>query len=73
MTEGNGNGAGNGAGVKLARKDFQSDQEVRWCPGCGDYGILTAIQLLLARVGRASPRTSCSSPASAARRGFRTT
>jgi 2-oxoglutarate/2-oxoacid ferredoxin oxidoreductase subunit beta len=33
--------------VKLARKDFQSDQEVRWCPGCGDYGILAAIQFLL--------------------------
>jgi 2-oxoglutarate ferredoxin oxidoreductase subunit beta len=43
MTEGN----GNGGPVKLARKDFQSDQEVRWCPGCGDYGILTAVQLLL--------------------------
>ena len=35
------------AGVKLARKDFQSDQEVRWCPGCGDYSILAAVQLLL--------------------------
>jgi len=45
VTDGNGNGAG--TSVKLARKDFQSDQEVRWCPGCGDYGILTAIQLLL--------------------------
>ena len=33
--------------VKLSRKDFQSDQEVRWCPGCGDYSILTAVQLLL--------------------------
>jgi len=33
--------------VKLGRKDFQSDQEVRWCPGCGDYSILTAVQLLL--------------------------
>jgi len=31
----------------LSRKDFQSDQEVRWCPGCGDYSILAAIQLLL--------------------------
>ena len=51
MTESNGNGAANGAGVKLARKDFQSDQEVRWCPGCGDYGILTAIQLLLPEIG----------------------
>ena len=27
------NGESNGAPVKLARKDFQSDQEVRWCPG----------------------------------------
>ena len=41
----------NGAPVKLARKDFQSDQEVRWCPGCGDYGILTAIQLMLPETG----------------------
>ncbi len=49
MTDGNGTSAG--VGVKLARKDFQSDQEVRWCPGCGDYGILTAIQLLLPELG----------------------
>jgi 2-oxoglutarate ferredoxin oxidoreductase subunit beta len=41
------NGSENGGGVKLARKDFQSDQEVRWCPGCGDYGILAAIQFML--------------------------
>jgi 2-oxoglutarate/2-oxoacid ferredoxin oxidoreductase subunit beta len=47
VTHGDGNGNGAGTSVKLARKDFQSDQEVRWCPGCGDYGILTAIQLLL--------------------------
>jgi len=47
MTEGN----GNGAPVKLARKDFQSDQEVRWCPGCGDYGILTAVQFFLPETG----------------------
>jgi 2-oxoglutarate ferredoxin oxidoreductase subunit beta len=33
--------------VKLSRKDFQSDQEVRWCPGCGDYSVLAAVQLLL--------------------------
>ena len=25
---------------KLTRKDFTSDQDVRWCPGCGDYSIL---------------------------------
>ncbi|MFD0783277.1 2-oxoacid:ferredoxin oxidoreductase subunit beta [Micromonospora azadirachtae] len=30
--------------VKLTGKDFKSDQEVRWCPGCGDYAILAAIQ-----------------------------
>ncbi|MCU1426357.1 MAG: 2-oxoacid:ferredoxin oxidoreductase, beta subunit [Actinomycetia bacterium] len=40
-----------GVGVKLARKDFQSDQEVRWCPGCGDYGILAAIQFLMPDLG----------------------
>jgi 2-oxoglutarate/2-oxoacid ferredoxin oxidoreductase subunit beta len=47
MSEGN----GDGGGVKLARKDFQSDQEVRWCPGCGDYGILAAIQFMLPDTG----------------------
>ena len=26
---------------KLTKADFTSDQEVRWCPGCGDYAILT--------------------------------
>ena len=48
-----GNGEQNGAGtaVKLGRKDFQSDQEVRWCPGCGDYSILAAMQLELADLG----------------------
>jgi 2-oxoglutarate/2-oxoacid ferredoxin oxidoreductase subunit beta len=29
------------------RKDWSSDQEVRWCPGCGDYSILSAVQLLM--------------------------
>jgi 2-oxoglutarate/2-oxoacid ferredoxin oxidoreductase subunit beta len=37
--------------VTLSRKDFQSDQEVRWCPGCGDYSVLTAMQLLLPELG----------------------
>jgi len=32
-------------------KDFASDQEVRWCPGCGDYAILKAIQRTLADLG----------------------
>jgi 2-oxoglutarate ferredoxin oxidoreductase subunit beta len=30
--------------VQLKAKDFKSDQEVRWCPGCGDYAILNALQ-----------------------------
>jgi 2-oxoglutarate/2-oxoacid ferredoxin oxidoreductase subunit beta len=37
--------------VTLSRKDFQTDQEVRWCPGCGDYSILAAMQLLFAELG----------------------
>ena len=35
------------ADQKLSMKDFKSDQEVRWCPGCGDYAILAAIQSFL--------------------------
>ena len=31
------------ATLPLAAKDFASDQEVRWCPGCGDFGVLQAI------------------------------
>lgn len=33
---------------ELTPKDFASDQEVRWCPGCGDYAILKAVQRVLA-------------------------
>ena len=33
------------------RKDWASDQEVRWCPGCGDYSILAAVQMLLPELG----------------------
>lgn len=66
MTE-NPNGARNGhsghvaasAGLRLVpttdtvykMKDFKSDQEVRWCPGCGDYAILAAFQSFLPRLG----------------------
>ena len=39
------------APVKLQPKDYASDQEVRWCPGCGDYAILKAVQKVLADVG----------------------
>src|SRR6202521_4142590 len=35
------------ADEKLTTKDFKSDQEVRWCPGCGDYAILAAFQAFL--------------------------
>ncbi len=31
---------------KLSPKDYASDQEVRWCPGCGDYAILKAVEKL---------------------------
>ena len=30
--------------VEMKAKDFKTDQEVRWCPGCGDYAILAAVQ-----------------------------
>ena len=32
-------------------KDFKSDQEVRWCPGCGDYAILAAVQSFMPELG----------------------
>lgn len=35
----------------LTKKDFSSDQTVRWCPGCGDYGILTAVQKSMPEIG----------------------
>ena len=35
----------------LTKKDFQSDQEVRWCPGCGDYAVLSAVQTVLPQLG----------------------
>jgi len=37
--------------VKLTIKDFQSDQDVRWCPGCGDYSILAQVQRVLPEFG----------------------
>lgn len=35
----------------LTKKDFASSQEIRWCPGCGDYGIISAVQKSLATLG----------------------
>lgn len=39
------------AGAPLTAKDFATDQEVRWCPGCGDYSILKQVQTILPQVG----------------------
>ncbi len=39
------------AEVAQSAKDFKSDQEVRWCPGCGDYAILAAVQSFLPELG----------------------
>ena len=35
---------------KLTGRDYATDQEVRWCPGCGDYAILKAVQNTLAQL-----------------------
>jgi 2-oxoglutarate/2-oxoacid ferredoxin oxidoreductase subunit beta len=43
-------GADNGNG-KLTAKDFKTDQEVRWCPGCGDYAILAGLQAFMPELG----------------------
>ena len=43
--------------VDLKRKDFASDQEVRWCPGCGDYAILSAVQRTMADVNASLENT----------------
>ncbi len=51
----NGNGSTGGivatAVPVTSRKDWTSDQEVRWCPGCGDYSILAAVQMLMPDLG----------------------
>ncbi|WP_225848766.1 2-oxoacid:ferredoxin oxidoreductase subunit beta [Streptomyces sp. HPF1205] len=41
------------AEAKQSMKDFKSDQEVRWCPGCGDYAILAAVQSFMPELGLA--------------------
>jgi 2-oxoglutarate ferredoxin oxidoreductase subunit beta len=40
-----------GAVVQLTKKDFVSDQEVRWCPGCADFAILAGVQKLMPELG----------------------
>jgi 2-oxoglutarate/2-oxoacid ferredoxin oxidoreductase subunit beta len=53
MTEASTNGSGgNGtAALALTKKDFASDQETRWCPGCGDYAILATVQQFMPELG----------------------
>jgi len=41
------------------KKDFVSDQEVKWCPGCGDYAILAAIQSAMTKIGRKREDVVC--------------
>ncbi|WP_415924070.1 2-oxoacid:ferredoxin oxidoreductase subunit beta [Streptomyces sp. ID05-47C] len=62
---GSGTGTGTGTGTiealslvpkaegRQSMKDFKSDQEVRWCPGCGDYAILAAVQGFMPELGLA--------------------
>ncbi|HSI98175.1 MAG TPA: 2-oxoacid:ferredoxin oxidoreductase subunit beta [Gaiellaceae bacterium] len=47
---------GNGDLVQLTAKDFKSDQEGRWCPGCGDYAILNVIQGFMPELGLSRER-----------------
>jgi len=42
---------------QLTAKDFATDQEVRWCPGCGDYAILKALQRTMPEIGATPEKT----------------
>ena len=43
--------------IKTTQKDWETDQEVRWCPGCGDYAILKAVQRTLPDLGADPSKT----------------
>jgi 2-oxoglutarate ferredoxin oxidoreductase subunit beta len=43
--------------VQTTLKDWETDQEVRWCPGCGDYAILKAVQRTLPEIGADPSKT----------------
>ncbi|MBV8118673.1 MAG: 2-oxoacid:ferredoxin oxidoreductase subunit beta [Alphaproteobacteria bacterium] len=45
--------------AQFSPADFASDQEVRWCPGCGDYSILKAVQRTLSQIGARPENTVC--------------
>lgn len=44
--------------MELKKKDFISDQENKWCPGCGDYAILSSAQMAMAKLG-VEPHNVC--------------
>ena len=44
--------------IETTLKDWETDQEVRWCPGCGDYAILKAVQRTLPQLG-CDPSNTC--------------
>ena len=46
-----------GSTIQLTAKDYGSDQDVRWCPGCGDYSILAQVKKVLAAVGANREKT----------------
>src|SRR5262249_32129971 len=47
----------NGGPLMSTMKDYKTDQEVRWCPGCGDYAILAAMQSFMPELGIERERT----------------
>ena len=51
VTNGHGNGTPPTPPEALTKADFQSDQETRWCPGCGDYAVLSAVQQFMPELG----------------------
>ena len=46
-----GNGSNGGDVLNLTKADFSSDQETRWCPGCGDYAVLASVQSFMPELG----------------------
>ena len=51
MSETNGRKANGTPAAELTKKDFSSDQETRWCPGCGDYAVLASVQGFMPELG----------------------
>lgn len=45
--------------IEYKKKDFMNDNEVRWCPGCGDYSILSSLQLALTKTGKKKEEIVC--------------